>query len=131
MSPKAKIKEEGKKILILEDESHYSNVIKLKLSIEGYQVVAAENFEQFFVELKKLKPNLIILDLILNETTGFDVLEKIRKTAGLKKTKVIIYSSLIQEEDRQKAAKLGVEDYLIKSEITLQELVEVIKKYLD
>jgi len=101
------------------------------LSIEGYQGATVETFEQFFAEVKKTKPDLIILDLILNETTRFDVLEKIRKMAGLKKAKVIIYSSLIQEEDRQKAARLGVEDYLIKSEITLQELVEVIKKYFD
>ena len=88
------------------------------------------NAKDFFASIRKNRPDLALLDLILDEMTGFDVLEKMKKDAKLKKIKAIIYSSLSQEDDRKKALKMGAEDYLIKSEITLKELVGKIKSII-
>ncbi|MFA5047437.1 MAG: response regulator [Patescibacteria group bacterium] len=124
------IKKNENSILILEDEEHYGRVLQLKLKIEGYQVKVVKEPEDFIKEFKKGTTDLALVDLILRNKTGFEVLENINKLPQFKKTKVLIYSSLGQEDDKKKALKLGASDYLVKSEITLQDLVATVKKYL-
>jgi DNA-binding response OmpR family regulator len=125
-----KKKKVGNYILILENDRRYSRVCELKLKIEGFAVKVVANVSDFFVELKRGLPDLILLDLMLEESTGFEVLEKIKKDAHLKKLKVVVYSGLGQDEDREKALKLGAVEYLNKSEITLQQLVQEVKRQL-
>lgn len=120
-------KNQKKLIIIVENEEQYSRVAALKLTIEGYEVKQVTNSKDFFKEAKKQSPDLVFMDLILENESGFDILQKIKKDLKLKKIKVIVYSSLSQEDDKKKAISLGAEDYMIKSEVTLQELVKKVK----
>jgi len=127
---KIKAKTKSPSILILEDEKYYSRVVKLKLKIEGYQVEVADNVNDFWKLLKTFKPDLVLLDLLLPQQNGFEVLRMVKKDPLLKKTMVIVYSSLSQGDDRAKALQLGAKDYFIKSELTLADLVAKIKNLI-
>lgn len=127
---KTKTKAKSPSILILEDEKYYSRVVKLKLKIEGYQVEVADNVNNFWKLLKTFKPDLVLLDLLLPQQNGFEVLRMVKKDPLLKKTIVIVYSSLSQSDDRAKALQLGAKDYFIKSELTLADLVAKIKNLI-
>lgn len=117
-------------IFIVEDDKAYVSVYKTKLESEGYEVVIVERGDLVISELRKRKPDLVILDLVLPQKTGFAILKEIRSDSGLKDIRVIVASNLSQEGDREKIKKLGALDYLIKSEISIFELIEKIKKAL-
>lgn len=122
--------EKKKSIVILENEEQFSRVAALKLTIEGYDVKVISNAKEFFTAIKKNQPDLVLLDLVMDESNGFDVLSKMKKDAKLKKIKAMIYSSLSQDDDRKKALDLGAEDYMVKSEITLKELVKKVNEVI-
>jgi len=118
----------AKKILIVDDEKPLANALELKLSHEGFAAKAVFNGVEALDTLKKESFDLVLLDLVMPEEDGFAVLEKMR---GLKtKSIVIVSSNLSQEEDIAKAKALGATDYFIKSDTTLAEIVEKVKKYL-
>ena len=117
-------------ILVVEDDKAYINVYKTKLESEGYEVAIVERGDLVIPELRKRRPDLVILDLVLPQKTGFAILKDIRTDDGLKDLKVIVASNLSQEGDKEKIKKFGVLDYLIKSEISIFELIEKIKKAL-
>lgn len=117
-------------ILIVEDDKAYVSVYKAKLESEGYEVAIVERGDFVISELRKRRPDLVILDLVLPQKTGFAILKEIRSDSELKDIRVIVASNLSQEGDREKIKKLGVLDYLIKSEISIFELIEKIKKAL-
>ena len=117
-------------ILVVEDDKAYINVYKTKLESEGYEVAIVERGDLVIPELRKRRPDLVILDLVLPQKTGFAILKDIRSDDGLKDLKIIVASNLSQEGDKEKIKKFGVLDYLIKSEISIFELIEKIKKAL-
>jgi len=116
----------AQKILVVEDDSFLLGMITTKLTKSGYTTVSALNGEDAVKMADTEKPDLVILDLILPAMSGFDVLTKIRKSDALKKVPVIIFSNLYEDKDINKAKELGVNDYMIKSNFTLDELVEKI-----
>jgi DNA-binding response OmpR family regulator len=118
-------------ILVAEDDKAYANVYQLKLAKEGYEVKIASDGEEALSACRKRKPDLIILDLLLPIMDGFEVLEALRKNKRLKNLKVLVLSSLSQPEDMIKVRRLGALDYLVKSNITIQEIVDKIREYLD
>lgn len=118
-------------ILVVEDDKAYANVYQLKLAKEGYEVRIASDGEEALTACQKRKPDLIILDLLLPIIDGFEVLETLRKNKKFKNLKVIVLSSLSQPEDMIKVKKMGALEYLVKSNITIQEIVDKIGKYLD
>jgi CheY-like chemotaxis protein len=117
-----------KKILVAEDEKPMANALKLKLESEGYQVVLAFNGKEAIEALESEKFDLLLLDLVMPEKTGFDVLEEI-KSKNLS-IPVIVLSNLAQEEDIGKAKKFGVINYFVKSNTSLSEISEHIKKII-
>lgn len=121
---------EKKFIFIAEDDKAYGKVYKSKLENEGYEVEVVEQGDRVVPELKKRKPDLVILDLLMPEKNGFEVLEEIRQDASLRDLKVVVASNLSQEIDQEKVKKLGVVDYFIKSDISIFELTEKIKGLL-
>jgi len=124
-------KKTGKKsIIIVENEEQYSRVASLKLSIEGYDVRQVADSAGLFAEMKKQCPDLVFMDLMLENESGFDALEKMKKNPKFKKVKVIVYSSLAQEDDKAKAKKLGAAEYMVKSEVSLKELVQKVKEII-
>ena len=117
-------------ILIAEDDKAYVNVYKAKLESDGYDVTVVEQGDLVIPELKKRKPDLLILDLMLPQKTGFEILEELRGISTLKNLKVVVASNLSQEIDKEKVKKFGVIDYFIKSDISIFELMDKIKKLL-
>lgn len=118
-----------KAIIIVEDEKPMLKALTIKLQNEGFMVVAANDADAFFRELKKQNFDLILLDLMLPKISGFEVLEKLQ--AEKNKIPVIISSNLSQKEDKERAIGLGAVDFIVKSESSLIEIVAKIKSFLD
>ena len=122
---------EQKKILIVEDETFLSNLLKLNLEKEGFkvfQVFSGKDVSKNLLIQEKI--DLILLDLILPDKNGFEILEEIKKDPLLSKIPIIVLSNLGQEEDILKAKKLGVKDYFVKARESPQSIVEKIKRIL-
>ena len=121
---------EKKKILIIEDDKFYRLAYKDGLEDEGYIAVVASDGKEGIDKIKKEKPDLILLDLIMPVEGGFDVLTKLNKDKNMKNTPVIILSNLGQDSDIEKAKELGAIDYLIKSDVTMKEVLSKVEKYI-
>lgn len=118
------------KVLIIEDDKFLSKIYATKLKKEGIEAEFALNGEEGMKMMKENKPELILLDLIMPKMDGFAVLEEVKKDAKLKKIPILVLSNLGQEEDIQKAKKLGVKDFIVKSDASIQEVVAKIKSHL-
>lgn len=119
-----------KMIIAAEDDSFLSDVYRLKLEKEGFDLQVVSNGNELLNALKENIPDLIILDLIMPEMNGFEALKRIKETPEYANIKVIVMSNLGQEEDIARATELGASDYLIKANISTQQMVEKIKQNL-
>lgn len=117
----------AQKILIIEDDKFLRELIVRKLSSEDYEILEAVDGEEGLKKIKELKPDLILLDLILPGIDGFEVLAKMRDDPILASIPVIILSNLGQREDVEKGLKLGAIDYLVKAHFTPNEIIEKVK----
>ena len=118
------------KILIAEDDQFILKAMTTKLTKEGYEVKIAVDGVQLMNMLKSYIPDLIILDLLMPKKDGFEVLKEVKADQKLKKIPIIIASNLGQQNDIQQVIDLGATDYLVKSELTLENLVQKIKNIL-
>jgi len=119
-----------KTILIIEDDKFLRDLIAQKLLREGFGIAEAVDGEKGLKKVKEVKPDLILLDLILPGMDGFEVLAKIKEEPVLAEIPVIILSNLGQKDDIERGLKLGAIDYLIKAHFTPGEIIEKIKKAL-
>jgi CheY-like chemotaxis protein len=117
----------SKKILLVEDEEILINVLSKKLSKEGYEVTIARNGQEGLESMRKDKPDLILLDVVMPKMGGFEVMEEMNKDDELKKLSVIIVSNSGQPVELDRAKKLGAKDWLIKTDFDPQEVVEKVK----
>jgi len=117
-------------ILIVEDEEFLVRALKDNLISEGYSVSVAMDGEAAFDELKKKKPSLILLDLLLPKKNGFDVLKDLKKDPELQLIPVVILSNLGEDSEIKKALELGANDYFVKSQHPIQEVVEKVREYI-
>jgi len=124
---KNRLNKDKKLILIVEDDKAYGDVYQLKLEKEGYQVKILEGRDFVARKLEKHLPNLLILDLIMPEKSGFEILEEIHANSHLKNLKILIVSNLSQDIDQEKARKFGIQDYFVKSDISIAKMVEKIR----
>jgi len=117
-------------ILLVEDDPFLSSVLRMKLEKESFKVVRAADGDEAlnFLTEQGVKPDLILLDLILPKKNGFEVLETIRQDPLLEKLPVIIISNLGQPSDIERGKALGVIDYFIKARLSVEELVNKVKK---
>ncbi|MBA3679141.1 response regulator [Candidatus Saccharibacteria bacterium] len=118
------------KILIVEDDISLRDVYSARLEGENYQIVVAANGEEALATAVKERPDLILLDVMMPKISGFDVLDIIRTTPEIAHTRVIMMTALSAAEDRERGEKLGVDKYLVKSQVTLEEVVGTIKTVL-
>jgi len=116
-------------ILLVEDDPFLSSVLRMKLEKESFKVVRAADGDEAlnFLTEQGVKPDLILLDLILPKKNGFEVLETIRQDPLLEKLPVIIISNLGQPSDIERGKALGVIDYFIKARLSIEELVNKVK----
>ncbi len=117
-------------VLIVEDEDFLVRALKDNLVSEGYTVSVATDGEAVFDEIKKKKPSLILLDLLLPKKNGFDVLQEIRSNPEWRLIPVVILSNLGEDSEIKRALELGANDYFVKSQHPIQEVMEKVQEYL-
>lgn len=116
------------KILIIEDDRYISKMYQLKLSLEGYEVQVAENGREGADKIKEMMPDIILLDILMPELDGFEVLKIAKSDEATKKIPVLIMSNLGQEDHIQKGMQMGAVGYIVKSQYTPSKVVEKIKE---
>jgi len=117
-------------ILLVEDDPFLSSILQLKLDKENFKTIRAADGEEALNLLTEqgIRPDLILLDLILPKKNGFEVLETIRQDPTLEKLPVIIISNLGQPSDIDRGKALGVIDYFVKAKLSVDELVNKVKE---
>ncbi len=118
------------KIMLVEDDNNLREIYEARLLAEGYEIVSAEDGEQALAMAVKEKPDLIISDVMMPKISGFDMLDILRSTPETKHTKVIMMTALSQAEDKDRADKLGADKYLVKSQVTLEDVAKVAREVL-
>jgi len=117
-------------ILVVEDDKFLRDLLVHKIEERGYRVEVAVDGEEGAKQIEALRPDLVLLDLILPGLDGFGVLGQIHDDPRLSQIPVIILSNLGQQEEIEKGLSLGAKDYMIKAHFTPQEVVDRIKKIL-
>ncbi len=120
----------AKKVLLVEDDPFLIDIYTTKLKEAGFSVEAATNGEEGIKKAKEILPSLIILDIILPQIDGWEILKRIKEEKNLKSIPVIILSNLGQKNEVEKGLKLGANKYLIKAHYTPSQVVEEIKELL-
>ncbi|HUP26442.1 MAG TPA: response regulator [Candidatus Limnocylindrales bacterium] len=113
------------KIMLVEDDNNLREIYEARLLAEGYEIVSAKDGEEALALAVKEKPELIISDVMMPKISGFDMLDILRSTPEIKNTKVIMMTALSQAEDKARADKLGADRYLVKSQVTLEDVARV------
>ena len=119
-----------KKILILEDDSFSQKIYISRLNKENYAVTGTPSAVEVIRLAKKIKPDLFIVDMMVQDGNGFDVVKELRGLKEFKKTPIIALSNLGQEDDIVRAAKAGIDKYFVKSNTRFQEVLEEINKLI-
>lgn len=118
------------KILLVEDDMALRDIYSTRFLAEGYEVATASDGEQALTVAVKEKPDLILLDIMMPKISGFDVLDILRTTPETKTCKIIIMTALSQPADVEKGKMLGADEYLVKSQVTLTDVVDKVKSVL-
>ena len=119
------------KILLVEDDNNLREIYEARLQAEGYAIVSAKDGEEALVVAKAEKPDLIISDVMMPKISGFEMLDILRNTPELKATRVVMLTALGQAEDQSRASHLGADRYLVKSQVTLEDIVKVTHELLN
>jgi len=119
-----------KKVLVIEDDQFLSNAYRIKLSKAGYETKICLDGEEALASFPDFTPDLIILDLVLPGIDGFGVLNHIKTNEKYKQIPVIIASNLGQHEEIDKGLKMGAADYIVKSDLTMDQLLDKIRLHI-
>ena len=124
--------DKNKRILIIEDDANLLYGLQSKFRVEGFEVITDEGADKKEVmeKIKILKPDYIILDIILPKINGFNVLADIKADPDISKIPVFIFTNLSDKDSRQKSEDLGADFYIIKTELNLDEFVIKFKKII-
>lgn len=120
-----------KRILFVEDDEALANVYTVRLQAEGFEVKRVSNGEDALAAAISFKPDLVLLDVMMPKINGFDVLDILRNTPDTAKLKIVMLTALSQETDKKRAQDLGVDDYLVKSQVVISDVIGRIKHHLD
>ncbi len=119
-----------KNILLVEDDTSLSAVYRSRLELEGFDVREVYNGEDALSVAIEYRPDLILLDAMMPKISGFDVLDILRNTPETTNMRVIMLTALSQPKDKERAEALGVDEYLVKSQVVIGDVVERIKYHL-
>lgn len=119
-----------KVILLVEDDDDLASVYETRLQAEGFATHRVANGEEALSAVMQVKPDLVLLDVMMPKVSGFDVLDILRNTPETANVKVIMLTALSQDTDKQRAESLGVNEYLVKSQVVIADVVEKIKEHL-
>ena len=118
------------KVLIVEDDVMLNKIYQTKLGIVGYKVFAAYDGEEGIKKMEETLPNIVLLDLMLPKKNGFEVLEAVKQNIKLNHIPVIILSNLGQGDDIERGKALGADDFLVKSNVKLEMVLEKVEQVL-
>lgn len=119
-----------KKILLVEDDIALASVYRSRLELEGFEINEVHNGEDALSAAISFKPDLILLDAMMPKISGFDVLDILRNTPETTNIRVIMLTALSQPKDKERAEQLGVDDYLVKSQVVISDVVSRVKHHL-
>ncbi|RYC72434.1 response regulator [Candidatus Nanogingivalis gingivitcus] len=119
-----------KKILLVEDDEVLASVYRARLEMEGFEVEEVHDGEKALSVAINFRPDLILLDVMMPKINGFDVLDILKNTPETMNMRIIMLTALSQEADRDRAEKLGVDDYLVKSQVVIADVIERVKHHL-
>lgn len=119
-----------KKILLVEDDIALASVYRSRLEIEGFEINEVHNGEEALSAAVSFKPDLILLDAMMPKISGFDVLDILRNTPETMNVKVIMLTALSQPKDKERAEQLGVDDYLVKSQVVITDVIARVRHHL-
>lgn len=120
-----------KKILLVEDDDALASVYKSRLTLEGFDVSHVGNGEDALSKTLEFKPDLILLDAMMPKISGYDVLDILRNTPETADIRVIMLTALSQPKNKERAEALGVDDYLVKSQVVIGDVVDRVKHHLN
>lgn len=120
-----------KKILLVEDDASLAAVYRARLELEGFDIKEVHNGEDALSAAVSYRPDLILLDVMMPKISGFDVLDILRNTPDTTNVRVIMLTALSQPKDKEWAEKLGADDYLVKSQVVISDVVERIRHHLN
>lgn len=123
--------ESKKKILLVEDDAALASVYHSRLELEGFDIREVNNGEDALSAALEYKPDLILLDAMMPKISGFDVLDILRNTPDTTNIRVIMLTALSQPKDKERAENLGVDDYLVKSQVVIGDVIDRIRHHLD
>lgn len=118
------------KIAIIEDDAAISQMYRIKFETEDYEVDTAENGKLGLALIEKMKPDIVLLDLMMPEMNGDEMLQKLRKTAYGKNIKVIILTNMGESEAPDSIKELGVLAFIVKANMTPRQVAELVKAKL-
>ncbi len=119
-----------KRILMVEDDEALASVYLTRLEAEGFEVRRVNNGEDALATAEEYRPDLVLLDVMMPKVNGFDVLDILRNTPETANMKIIILTALSQESDKARAEALGADDYLVKSQVVITDVVNRIRHHL-
>jgi DNA-binding response OmpR family regulator len=119
-----------KRILLVEDDTSLADVYQARLELEGFEIQQVNNGEDALSSAISFKPDLVLLDAMMPKISGFDVLDILRNTPETANIKVVMLTALSQPKDKERAENLGVDDYLVKSQVVIGDVVDRVKHHL-
>lgn len=121
------MKDRKDKVLIVEEDLFLANIYRVKLEQEGFDVRIAHGGQRGLEAFAEFSPDLVLAEIVLTETDGFDMLEEMRKRAG-GPIRAVFLTKLGEKEDIDRGLKLGAAAYFIKTQVTFKEVVEKLKE---
>lgn len=122
--------ERKKKILLVEDDTALAAVYRARLELEGFDIREVNNGEGALSATLEYKPDLILLDAMMPKISGFDVLDILRNTPETTNVRIIMLTALSQPKDKERAEGLGVDDYMVKSQVVIGDVIARVKHHL-
>lgn len=118
------------KILLVEDDESLASVYIERFEAEGFDVRHVANGEDALTNAIEYKPELILLDVMMPKISGFDVLDILRNTPETANVRIVMLTALSQEKDKERAKEMGVDDYLVKSQVVIADVVDRVRYHL-
>lgn len=115
------------KVAIVEDDTAISQMYRIKFEAEGYEVETASNGKLGFAMIEDIRPDIVLLDLMMPEMNGDELLQKLRATKWGKDIPVIILTNMGEQEAPDSIKTLGVRRFIVKAEMTPRQVAEVVK----
>ena len=119
------------KVFIIEDDIYISDMYRIKLEADNYEVHVASDGIEGIKKLEKDIPNVILLDIVMPKIDGFSVLKMIKENNILKNVPIILLTNLSQKENIERGFELGAASYIIKAHFTPSEVVKKIKEVIE